>query len=119
MRPILLAAALIFLALGKLNATEALIFDEGGYSVQILVGLADHPVIAEVRFTPPGAKDWVSLPRELLRIEKFDFKKRILIMHFSARNKALPASFSLSVKKENAVLSIGGRRIKSTLDWEI
>lgn len=120
MKPILFAATLIFVASAKLHATEALIFDGGGFNIQILVGYTDQPVVAQVRFTPPGAKDWVDLPRSLLRIEKFDFKRRILVMHFSnQKDPDLPGSFTLSVKKDNAVLSINGKRIKSTLNWDI
>jgi hypothetical protein len=62
---------------------EALLFNGGGYTIEVVIGFLDEPVIAQVRFTPPGAKDWASLPRDLLRIEKFDMKKSILIMHFS------------------------------------
>jgi hypothetical protein len=120
MKPILLAAALIFVAAAKLGATEALLFDGGGYNLQILIGSTDKPVVAQVLFTPPGGKEWINLPRNLLRIEKFDFDKRILLMHFSSqKDPALPPPFSLSVKKENAVLSIKGKKIKSTLSWEI
>jgi hypothetical protein len=69
---------------------------------------------------PPGAKDWVSLPRELLHMEKFDMEKRILTMHFSNKNNSdLPGSFSLSVKKTRAVLSISGKEIKSEFNWDI
>jgi hypothetical protein len=82
--------------------------------------MAPDPVIASVRVTPPGAKDWVSLPRELLSIEKFDMKKRILTMHFSNKTHPdLPASFSLSANKAKAVLAINGRKIESEFDWEI
>jgi len=92
----------------------------GGYTIDILIGMAPDPVIALVRFTPPGAKDWVSLPRDRLRIEKFDMKKSILIMHFSNKNNPdLPASFSFSANKTRAVLSISGKEIKSELNWEI
>jgi hypothetical protein len=120
MRRILLAVTLLWAASARLEATEALIFDGGGYNVQILVGMTERPVVASVRFTAPGAKDWVSLPRDLVRVEKFDFGKR-LIMHFSNPKKdpALPGPFSLSVTKENAVLSIGGKKIKSTIQWDI
>jgi hypothetical protein len=83
MRPLLFSAALILVASSSLHATEALLFDGGGYNIEVLIGYLDDPVIAQVRFTPPGAKDSVSLPRELLHIEKFDMKKRILTMHFS------------------------------------
>ena len=118
MRPILLSAALIFFASSNLHATEALIFDGGGYNIYILIGIADRPVVAEVRFTPPGAKDWVHLPRELLQTEKFDMKERILVMRFSnQKDPELPSSFSLSVKKNRAVLSIRGKRIRSSFDW--
>jgi hypothetical protein len=120
MRRILLSAALIFVASSNLRATEALIFDGGGYNIYILIGISDHPVVAEVRFTPPRAKDWVHLPRELLQIEKFDMEERILVMRFSNQNDPeLPSSFSLSVKKNRAVLSIKGKKIKSTFNWDI
>jgi hypothetical protein len=103
MRRILLSAALIFVASSNLRATEALIFDGGGYNLYILIGMTDQPVVAEVRFTPPGAKDWVHLPREQLQIEKFDMKDRILVMRFSnQKDRNLPSSFSLSVKGNRA-----------------
>jgi hypothetical protein len=118
MRPILLAVPLLWLASAKANATESIIFDGGGYTVSILVGLADKPSVAMVRFNAPDAKEWITLPRELLRVEKFDMNKHILLMHFSSQNRPdLPGSFSLSVKKENAVLSFGGKKIKGELDW--
>jgi hypothetical protein len=118
MRRILLSAALIFVASSNLRATEALIFDGGGYNLYILIGMTDQPVVAEVRFTPPGAKDWIPLPRELLQIEKFDMKQRILVMHFSKKkDRNLPSSFSLSVKGNRAVLSIKGKRIRSSFEW--
>ena len=120
MKPILIAAALLFVASAKLHATEALIFDGGGYNLYILIGISDEPVIAQVRLTPPGAKDWVDVPREQLRIEKFDFGN-ILIMHFSNEKKdpELPPSFSLSIRKDKAVLSIKGKKIRSTVNWDI
>jgi hypothetical protein len=118
MRSILLAATLIFFASAKLQATEALIFDGGGYNIYILVGFGDQPVVAQVRFTSPGAKDWVHLPRELVQIEKFDMKERILVMRFPKQtDPGLPPPFSLSVKKNRAVLSIKGKKIQSSFDW--
>ena len=120
LKSILLAAALLLVGSANLQATEALIFDGGGYNIHILVGLLDNPVVAEVRFTSPGAKEWISIPRDLVKVEKFDFKKRVLVMRFSNQNKPdLPASFSLTVKKENAVLATKSKKIKSTFNWEI
>jgi hypothetical protein len=121
MRPFLFSAALILIASSNVRATEALIFAGGEYSIYILIGMAPDPVIASVRFTPPGAKDWVSLPRELLHIEKFDMEKRVLTMHFSNKNNPdLPGSFSLSVKKTRAVLSISGKKFSDEkFDWDI
>jgi hypothetical protein len=55
MKLILLAATLIFVAFPNLRATEALIFDGGGYNIYILIGMAERPVVAQVRFTAPGA----------------------------------------------------------------
>jgi len=120
MKRILLTAALLLVASAKLQATEAVIFDGGGYKIQILVGMTDKPVVGQLHFTSPGAKDWVVIPHDLLRIEKFDFGK-ILLMHFSnkQKNPELPDSFSLSIRKEKAVLSIKGETIRSTVQWDI
>jgi hypothetical protein len=120
MKSFLLAAALLFLASVKLLATEALIFDEGGYNLYILIGTGDHgSTVAQVRFTPPGAKDFMRVPREQLKIEKFDDHKQVLIMHFTNQKKdpALPPTFSFSAKKKNAVLSIQGKKIAGSFDW--
>jgi hypothetical protein len=120
MRRFLFSAALFVIASSPLHATESLIFDGGGYNIQILVGQLDDPVVAQVRFMPPEAKEAVVLPREALRVEKFDMKKEILTMHFSNKdNPDLPRSFSLSVKNAKAVLSINGKEIKSEFNWEI
>jgi hypothetical protein len=96
------------------------IFDGGGYNIQILVWMTDKPVVGQLHFTSPGAKYWVVIPHDLLRIEKFDFGK-ILLMHFSnkQKNPELPDSFSLSIRKEKAVLSIKGETIRSTVQWDI
>jgi hypothetical protein len=41
-------------------------------------------------------------------------------MHFSNKNDPeLSGSFSLLANKTKAVLSIGGKKIKSEFDWEI
>jgi hypothetical protein len=120
MRRLLFSAILMLVATPYVDATEALLFDGGGYNMQILVGYADDPVVAQVLFTPPGAKDWVVVPRESLQIEKFDMKKRILTMHFSNKNNPdLPRSFSFSAKDSKAVLSINGKEIKSEFNWDI
>jgi hypothetical protein len=69
---------------------------------------------------PLGPKTRLASPGELLHIEKFDMKKRILTMHFSNKNNPdLPGSFSLSVKETMAVLSINGKEIKSDFNWDI
>lgn len=120
MKRFLVSAALSLFASLNLHATEALLFDGGGYNMQIMVGYEDDPVVAQVLFTPPGAKDWVALPREGLQIQKFDMKKRILRMRFSNKdNPDLPASFSFSARNSNAVLSISGKVIKSEFNWDI
>ena len=120
MRRLFFSAALVLLASSSVRATEALIFDGGGYNIQIMVGYEDSPIVAQVLVTPPGGKDWVALPREGLQIEKFDMEKRILNMRFSNKNNPdLPGSFSLSVKNSKAVLSISGKQIKTEFNWDI
>jgi hypothetical protein len=122
MKRILLAIALLVVASAKASATEYIMFDGGGYNIAILVGMADKASVATVRFTAPEAKEWVTLPHDSIRVEKFDIHKEVLVMHFSRpKNEpaepGLPESFSLSVKKETAVLDIGGKQIKGELDW--
>jgi hypothetical protein len=118
MRRFLLSAALILIASSTVHATESLFFNGGGYTIQILVGYVDDPVVAQVLFTPPGAKDWVVLPREILQVEKFDMEKRVLTMHFSNKNKPIcrvrfpflskgPGLSSLLAAKKLRVNSIG------------
>jgi hypothetical protein len=119
-RQFLFCAVLIAFAFSTVRATEALLFNGGGYNMQIMVGYEDAPVVAQVLVTPPGAKDWVVVPREKLQIEKFDMEKRILTMRFSNKNNPdLPASFSFSAKDSKAVLSISGKEIKSEFNWDI
>ena len=120
MRRILLSAVLILVACSTLHATEALIFDEGGYNLYILIGDGDRgSTVAQVRFTPPGAKDWISVPREQLKIEKFDEHKQVLVMHFTNQKKdpGLPPTFSFSAKKKKGVLIIKGKTFRSSFDW--
>ena len=120
MRPILFSAALILVACSNVHATEALFFNGGGYTIEVLIGYLDDPVVAQVRFTAPEASDSVTIPKNLLRVEEFNMEKRILIMHFSNKNDPnLPASFSLSANKTRAVLSISGKEIKSEFNWDI
>ena len=95
MRPFLLPVALILVASSNVHATEALLFNGGGYTIEILIGYEDDPVVAQVLFTPPGGTDWVSLPRNLLRIEKLDIKERILVMHFSNQNNPELPGYSI------------------------
>jgi hypothetical protein len=120
MKLFLFSAALALFASSNVHATEALFFNGGGYTIEVLIGFLDGPVIAQVRFTARGDKDSV-IPQKLLRVEKFDMKKRVMTLHFSNKNDPdLPASFSLSVKKTRAVLSIGGKKISDEeFNWDI
>jgi len=119
-RKFVFSAAAIVIAAANVQATESLFFNGDDYTIQILVGYTDDPVVAQVRFTSPGAKEAVALPREALQVEKFNMKKEILTMRFSNKNNSdLPGSFSLSVKNSKAVLSIGGKEIKGEFNWEI
>lgn len=120
MKMFLFPAALVFLASSNVHATEALLFDGGGYSIEVLIGFADDPAIAQIRFTPPGGKASVIIPQNLVHVEKFDMKKRVLVMQFSNRNNPdLPSSFSLSAKKIRAVLSINDKKIRGEFNWDI
>ena len=114
MKMFLFPAALIVVASSNVHATEALLFSGGGYTIDILIGFSDDPVIAQVRFTPPGAKNWVILPRDLLRVEKFDMKERILTMHFSNKNNPdLPASFSFSANRPGPSSPFAAKKLRA------
>ena len=116
-KAILLAAVLIFFSTPHLHATEWIGFSGGDYSVDFLIGRADKPSIARVRFSA-GDKPEVFIPPDLLRIEAFDESKDILTVHFKNKNEPdLPASFSLVVRKKSGVLTIGGKRVKGAFDW--
>ena len=118
MRSILLSAVLFFVAAAKLQATEALMFYGGDYTLYILIGQADKANVAQVKVMVPGAKDWLFVPHEQLQIEKFDDKKQILIMRFTNKNDPqAPPSFSFSAKKKKAVLTIKGKTFRSSFDW--
>lgn len=116
MKAILLSVTLTFVAAAQVSATEALTFYGGGYAIYILVGEADKPTVGQVRFSQPGDKPAVIVPRELLRIEKFDEQKHTLIMRFTNKKEPdLPAAFSLVVRKESAVLTIGSDQVAAHL----
>ena len=97
MKLLLFAGTLLLTATARLQATEALMFYGGGYTLYILIGDAEKSVVPQVRVTVPGAKDWVHVPREQLQIEKFDEKKQVLVMRFENKNDPeAPPSFSFS-----------------------
>ena len=54
MKMFLFSAALVLVASSNAHATEALFFDGGGYTIEVLIGFLDDPVIAQVRFTARG-----------------------------------------------------------------
>jgi hypothetical protein len=118
MKRILLATILMFAAFAKLHATEALMFYGGDYTLYILVGQGDKAQVAQVKITLPGRKDFIFVPHEQLKIEKFDDKKQILIMRFTNKNDPeAPPSFTFSAKKKKAVLTIDGKTFKDSFDW--
>jgi hypothetical protein len=55
----LFSAALVLVASSNAHATEALFLNGGGYTIELLIGMAPDPIIAQVRFTSPEAKDRV------------------------------------------------------------
>jgi hypothetical protein len=84
----------------------------------MLMGMADELSVARVLFSPPGDGSLVELPHELLRAEKINGRKRILILHFVNKGEPnLPKSFSLAVRKNTGVLTVDGKRVKGSFDW--
>jgi hypothetical protein len=117
-KAVLLSVLLIFVTASHLQATESVTFSGGGYSVDILVGRDDKPSVARVLFSSPGDTSLEVVPHELLRIEKFDDDKRVLIIHFVNKGEPkLPKAFSLAVRKNSGVLTVDGKRIKGSFDW--
>lgn len=119
MRPLLALLFALTSGLG-LFATGTLAFEGGGYSVEIVVGYDTQPVVAAVRVVPPGARDWVSLPPEALRVERFDTEAQVLRLRCEAPgDPALASPVSLKVRKRKGVLRLGGRRIPGVFDWQM
>lgn len=116
-----LPAVLLALILSStLSATSTLAFEGGGYSVEIVVGDDTQPVVAAVRVVPPEARDWVSLPPEALRVERFDTEAQVLRLRCEAPgDPALESPVSLKVRKRKGVLRLGGRRIPGVFDWQM
>jgi hypothetical protein len=119
MKSILIRAVLILIASARLQATEALMFYGGDYTLYILIGQAEKSNVAQVKVMVPGAKDWLFVPREQLQIKKFDDHKQVLRMRFSnpKNDPELPPSFTFSAKEDKAVLTIKGKTIKSSFNW--
>lgn len=118
MKSFLLAVTLMFVASAKLQATEALMFYGGDYTLYILIGQAEKANVAQVKVMVPGAKDWLHVPREQLQIEKFDDKAQVLIMRFTNKNDPeAPPSFSFSAKEKKGALTIKGKTFRSSFDW--
>ena len=69
------SAALILVASSNVHATEAIFFNGGGYTIEILVGMAPDSVIASVRFSPPGAKDWLAFPASFFILKSSTWKR--------------------------------------------
>lgn len=118
MKSLLLLATLLFVASAKVQATEALTFEGGGYTIYVVIGDAENPMVAQVRLTIPGGKDWLHVPREQLQVEKFDERKQVLVMRFTNKNGPdAPPSFSFSAKKKKGVLIVNGKTIAGSFDW--
>ena len=118
MRSLLLPAAILIAAASPAKATDALFFNGCGYCIEVLVGHHGSPAIAQILFTPPKAKDWVSLPTGQVRVDKFNIQQQILVVHFiNPGNAELPKSFTLSVKKSLGTLQINGKRIRGEFNW--
>ena len=82
MKMFLFSAALVLVASSNGHATEALLFNGGGYFIDILIGMTPDPVIALSSLYASRSEDWVSLPRKFLHIEKVRHGKAHLTMHF-------------------------------------
>lgn len=118
MKPLLVAITLIFAASARLQATEALMFYGGDYTLYILIGQAEKSNVAQVKVMVPGAKDWLFVPREQLKIEKFDDDDQVLIMRFKNKNDPeAPPSFTFTAKQKKAILTINGKTFRSSFNW--
>lgn len=67
----LFSAALLLVASSNVHATEALFFNGGGYTIEVLVGFLEDPVIAQVHFTPLKApKPRLPFPRGFFMLKR-------------------------------------------------
>ena len=111
-----IALALVLCSLLRVaSATSAQSFEGGGYVIDLEIGDDSAPVVAAVHFHAPGDAQGVVLARETWRVIAFDPRRqRLLLQHDGA--SAAPA-FRLSVRRDDAVLVIDGRRVHASFDW--
>jgi hypothetical protein len=99
-------------------ASGTLTFEGKGYSVEMVVGYDRAEVIGQVSFAPPGSRRAVLLPRESVRVVRFDSHRQLLELHYlNPGDAALPASFSLWIDKRIGTLLVDGRRIRAEFEW--
>lgn len=117
-RPISVCAWLIlWLASASAYASSSLSFEGSGYWIDLEVGADREASIASVRFHAPDDRIGVILPRAEWHVETFDSGQRVLeLQHTAGRSGVAP--FRLSVRQENATLTIRDRTIVAPFDWE-
>ena len=97
-------------------ATSSLSFEGGGYWIDMEIGMDQIPVLASVRFHKPGDTQGIVLPRNHWQVETFDTQRRVLLLrHLGGDADVEP--FTLTVRQDAAVLTVGEREIQSPFAW--
>ena len=113
---VLLAVVLWLCAPWSASATSTLAFDGGGYWIDMEIGDDRGEAIASVRFHRPGEPEGIVLPRSEWHADAFDTRQQVLRLRHAPGESGV-AGFTLSVRRDVAVLTIGGRRIRSAFRW--
>lgn len=99
-------------------ASSTLSFEGGDYWIDLEIGTDSIPVIAAIRFHNPADSRGVQLPSNEWHIETFDTQRKILVLTHKSGNSGI-ADFSLLVNEQRAQLTIGGKTITSSFNWDM
>lgn len=99
-------------------ASSTLSFEGGDYWIDLEIGTDTIPMIAAIRFYNPADSSGVQLPSNEWHIETFDTQCKILVLTHKSGNSGI-ADFSLLVKEQEAKLTIEGKTITSSFNWDM
>ena len=100
------------------QATSSLSFESDGYLIDIIVGDVSKPIVSNLSIAKPGSKQPTSLPMQLVKVQIFETKQKVLLLSFKNPGRStLPESFLLTVKYDVGTLKIGEKTLVGSFSW--